>query len=92
MEHDLLNLPYEVEKRRHKLKRTIPAPNSYFLRIKCKRCEDALSVVFSNAQSNQYCLSCNQLLAKCTGGKVKIQDGVEYQVIGHSKPKNSQRK
>ena len=36
MEHDLLNLPYEVEKRSHKLKRTVPAPNSYFLRIKAK--------------------------------------------------------
>ena len=35
MEHDLLNIPFDVEKKRHKLKRTVPSPNSYFLKIKC---------------------------------------------------------
>ena len=39
MEYDLLNIPHDVEKRTHKLKRTVPTPNSYFLRIKCPQCE-----------------------------------------------------
>lgn len=49
MEHDLLNIPFDVEQRRHKLKRTIPAPNSYFLKIKCQSCENVVSIIFSNA-------------------------------------------
>lgn len=48
MEYDLLNIPHEVEKRTHKLKRTVPAPNSYFLRIKCPQCEQ-VSINFSNS-------------------------------------------
>lgn len=71
MEHDLLNLPYEVEKRTHKLKRTVPAPNSYFLRIKAKD-REVSQIVFSNAQSNIKCPETGIVLAKCTGGKIKI--------------------
>ena len=48
MEYDLLNLPHEVEKKHHKLKRTVPTPNSYFLRIKAKG-REMTQVVFSNA-------------------------------------------
>ena len=33
MEYDLLNIPHEVEKRTHKLKRTVPAPNPKPLKI-----------------------------------------------------------
>lgn len=72
MEHDLLNIPFDVEKKRHKLKRTVPSPNSYFLKIKCQSCENVIHIVFSNAQSNLHCQGCNKLLAKCTGGKIKI--------------------
>lgn len=38
MEYDLLHIPFNVERRRHKLRRTIPAPNSYFLIVKCSTC------------------------------------------------------
>jgi len=31
---DLLNPPAELEKRKHKLKRLVPSPNSYFMVIK----------------------------------------------------------
>ena len=33
MEYDLLHLPLNVEKRTHKIRRTIPAPNSYYIRV-----------------------------------------------------------
>lgn len=35
---DLLNPPAEVEKRKHKLKRLVATPNSYFMDVKCQGC------------------------------------------------------
>ena len=53
MEQDLLNPIYEEEKSKHKLKRLIQAPNSYFMDIKCT-CGQ-ISIVFSHAQSIVTC-------------------------------------
>ena len=86
MEYDLLNLPHEVEMRTHKLKRTVPAPNSYFLRIKCPGCEN-VSIIFSNSQSDALCTGCNKRLARSTGGKVRLEEKVEYMVLGKPKRK-----
>ena len=38
MDFDLLNPTYESEKEKHKLKRLVQAPNSYFMDIKCPNC------------------------------------------------------
>lgn len=35
---DLLNPPAELEKRKHKLKRLVASPNSYFMDVKCQGC------------------------------------------------------
>lgn len=35
---DLLNPPAELEKRKHKLKRLVATPNSYFMDVKCQGC------------------------------------------------------
>lgn len=35
---DLLNPPPELEKRKHKLKRLVPSPNSFFMDVKCQGC------------------------------------------------------
>lgn len=32
---DLVNPSYEAEKRKHKLKRLVQSPNSYFMDVKC---------------------------------------------------------
>ena len=37
MEYDLLNIPMKIEARRHKLRRTIPTPNSFFLLLTCSK-------------------------------------------------------
>lgn len=87
MEYDLLNLPYEVEKRTYKLKRTVPAPNSYFLKIKSKD-KDTTQIVFSNAQSNIVCPETGKQLARCTGGKIKLDSKAEYMILGRNKNKN----
>jgi small subunit ribosomal protein S27e len=84
MEHDLLNLPYNLELNTHKLKRTVPTPNSYFLRLKCPACE-TVSIVFSNSQSDALCTGCNKRLARSTGGKIRLEERVEYMVLGRNK-------
>ena len=35
MDQDLLHPTYENEKRKHKLKRLVKAPNSYYIEVKC---------------------------------------------------------
>ncbi|XP_028074585.1 40S ribosomal protein S27-1-like [Camellia sinensis] len=35
---DLLNLLTELEKRKHKLKRLVQSPNSFFMEVKCQGC------------------------------------------------------
>jgi small subunit ribosomal protein S27e len=35
---DLLNPPAELEKQKHKLKRLVQSPNSFFMDVKCQGC------------------------------------------------------
>ncbi|CAD5185154.1 unnamed protein product [Musa acuminata subsp. malaccensis] len=46
---DLLNPPAELEKRRHKLKRLVQSPNSFFMDVKCQGCFN-ITTVFSHSQ------------------------------------------
>jgi len=85
MEYDLLNVPSEVESRRHKLKRTVAAPNSYFLRIKTPT--GNVLTTFSNSQTAIMDPETNAVIAKPTGGKIKIAEGCEFMVIGAKKNK-----
>jgi small subunit ribosomal protein S27e len=80
MEYDLLHMPQHVEKRRHKLRRTVPAPNSYYLKVKCPTCKMD-SVVFSHGQSACKCTKCNMVLCKPTGGKLKFINNATFNVI-----------
>jgi small subunit ribosomal protein S27e len=48
MEKDLTNPSYEDERRKHKMKRLIPAPNSYFMDVKCGTCL-SITTIFSHA-------------------------------------------
>lgn len=38
MDQDLLRPQYDSEKRKHKKKRLIQAPNSYYMDVKCPSC------------------------------------------------------
>merc|ERR1712232_326787 len=84
MEYDLLNIPDNVEQRRHKLKRTVQAPNSYFMNVKSGE-NNNLAVVFSHSQTPIYCPSTNQVLAKVSGGKVQLADRCSFSVKKHDK-------
>jgi len=41
---DLLHPPKELEQRRHKLKRVVQSPNSFFMDVKCPGCFEIKTV------------------------------------------------
>lgn len=79
MEADLLHPQYEDEKQKHKLKRLIQAPNSYFMDVKCQGC-NSTSTIFSHAQTVVACDNCKNILCKPTGGKCKLTHGSAFKV------------
>merc|ERR1711941_148507 len=88
MEYDLLNVPDHVEQKRHKLKRTVQAPNSYFMNVKSGGDTSNVAIVFSHSQTPIYCPSTNQVLAKVTGGKVLLADRCSFSVKKYDKKQN----
>ncbi|KNB41820.1 40S ribosomal protein S27-like protein [Blastocystis sp. subtype 4] len=66
----------EEEAQKHKLKRLVQTPNSYFMDVRCPGCFN-ITTVFSHAQSVVVCdnFSCNALLCTPTGGKARIVAG-----------------
>lgn len=81
MEHDLLHMPQNIEKRRHKLRRTVPAPNSYYIKVKCTVCQID-KTTFSHGQSIVKCEKCNKVLCKPAGGKLRIINKSEVSIVG----------
>lgn len=71
---DLLNPPPELEKRKHKLKRLVPSPNSYFMDVKCPGCF-TITTVFSHSQTVVTCPNCQTVICQPTGGKVRLTEG-----------------
>merc|ERR1712224_871371 len=59
---DLLYPTPEEEKRKHKLKRLVQSPNSFFMDVKCPGCFH-ITPVFSHAQIVVFCSACSTALA-----------------------------
>merc|ERR1712167_333102 len=77
-EVDLLHPPKELEfGRRHKLKRLVASPNSFFMDVKCPGCFN-ITTVFSHAQTVVLCGSCNTVLCRPTGGKARLTEGCSF--------------
>ncbi|KAH9982207.1 40S ribosomal protein S27 [Lactifluus volemus] len=74
---DLLNPSPEAESKKHKLKRLVQSPNSYFMDVKCPGCF-AISTVFSHAQTVVICNSCSSVLCQPTGGRARLTEGSSY--------------
>jgi small subunit ribosomal protein S27e len=74
---DLLHPPAELEKRKHKLKRLVASPNSYFMDVKCQGCFN-ITTVFSHSQTVVVCSSCNAVLCVPTGGKARLMEGCSF--------------
>ena len=81
MEFDLLHPDPNVEKQKHKLKRLVQKPYTFFLDIKCFRCGE-LNHTFSCAQSTIKCKKCSEILANPTGGKIQLKEGVRIRRKG----------
>ncbi len=74
---DLLHpLPAE-EKKKHKLKRLVQHPKSYFMDVKCPGCFK-ITTVFSHAQGVVVCAGCSTILCQPTGGRAKLTEGTNF--------------
>ncbi|NWR31980.1 RS27L protein, partial [Tachuris rubrigastra] len=76
---DLVHPSLEDEKRKHKKKRLVQSPNSYFMDVKCpgkylKWCYK-ITTVFSHAQTVVLCVGCSTVLCQPTGGKARLTEG-----------------
>ncbi|KAK2964104.1 putative 40S ribosomal protein S27-3 [Blattamonas nauphoetae] len=74
---DLLHPEKKAEAGKHKLKRLVQSPNSYFLDVKCQNCQKIMTV-FSHASTSVLCGNCGNVVCTPTGGKAKLQPGVQY--------------
>merc|ERR1712206_21860 len=74
---DLLHPRPEDEKRKHKLKRLVQHPNSYFMDVKCPGCYK-ITTVFSHAQTVVLCVSCSTVLCQPTGGRARLTEGCSF--------------
>ncbi|KAA0710132.1 Neuronal acetylcholine receptor subunit alpha-7 [Triplophysa tibetana] len=70
---DLLHPTPEEERRRHKKKRLVQCPNSYFMDVKCPGCYK-ITTVFSHAQTVVLCVGCSTVLCQPTGGKARLTE------------------
>ncbi|KAG7629256.1 Ribosomal protein S27e, partial [Arabidopsis thaliana x Arabidopsis arenosa] len=77
---DLLNPPAELEKRKHKLKRLVPSPNSYFMLVRCSDCIN-ITTIFSHSQTVVVCGKCQNVLCQPTGGKAKLTVGCSFRKL-----------
>jgi small subunit ribosomal protein S27e len=77
MAKDLLHPSSSEEKKKHKLKRLIQSPNSFFMDVKCPGCFH-ITTVFSHAQTLVLCAGCASTLSKPTGGKCRLTEGCSF--------------
>mmetsp|Transcript_10108 Transcript_10108/g.18208 ORF Transcript_10108/g.18208 Transcript_10108/m.18208 type:complete len:86 (+) Transcript_10108:93-350(+) len=77
LETDLLFPDPAAEARKHKLKRLVQTPNSFFMDVKCQGCLN-ITTVFSHAQTVVLCGSCAQVLCTPTGGKARLSIGCSF--------------
>uniref|UniRef100_A0A8C5NVV1 40S ribosomal protein S27-like n=1 Tax=Jaculus jaculus TaxID=51337 RepID=A0A8C5NVV1_JACJA len=66
---DLLHPSLEEEKKKHKKKRLVPSPNSYFMDVKCPM------VVL--------CVGRSTVLCQPTGGKARLTEGCSFRRKQH---------
>ncbi|XP_072933396.1 small ribosomal subunit protein eS27 [Epargyreus clarus] len=79
---DLLHPTPVSERRKHKLKRLVPHPNSYFMDVKCPGCYK-ITTVFSHAQRVVVCAGCSTILCQPTGGRARLTEGCSFRRKQH---------
>ena len=78
---DLLHPPADLEKNKHKLKRLVQSPNSFFMDVKCQGCFQ-ITTVFSHSQTVVVCGSCSAILCVPTGGRARLTEGCSFRRKG----------
>ncbi|KAL6002900.1 40S ribosomal protein S27-B [Asimina triloba] len=78
---DLLNPPSELEKRKHKLKRLVQSPNSFFMDVKCQGCFN-ITTVFTHSWTVVVCGNCQTVLCQPTGGRARLTEGCSFRKKG----------
>ncbi|CAD6250985.1 unnamed protein product [Miscanthus lutarioriparius] len=78
---DLLNPPADLEKLKHKKKRLVQSPNSFFMDVKCQGCF-SITTVFSHSQTVVVCPGCQTVLCQPTGGKARLTEGCSFRRKG----------
>nr|ANM86223.1 40S ribosomal protein S27-1 [Stygiella incarcerata] len=66
-----------AESRKHKLKRLVQSPDSYFMDVRCPGCFK-ITTVFSHAQTVVVCENCQNVLCQPTGGKARVTEGCSF--------------
>ncbi|XP_029470361.1 40S ribosomal protein S27-like isoform X2 [Rhinatrema bivittatum] len=79
---DFLHPLLDRERQRHKKKRLVQSPNSYFMDVKCPGCYK-ITTVFSHAQSVVLCVGCSTILCQPTGGKCRLTEGCSFRRKPH---------
>ncbi|XP_073488801.1 small ribosomal subunit protein eS27-like [Aquarana catesbeiana] len=74
---DLLHPSSDEEKTRHKKKKLLQSPNSYFVDVKCPVLYK-ITTVFSHAQMVVLCAGCSTVLCQLTGGKARLTEGFSF--------------
>lgn len=74
---DLAYPAVRTERQKHKKRRLVQGPNSYFMDVKCPNCF-AITTVYSHATSQVTCTGCTTMLVQPTGGKASITVGCSF--------------
>lgn len=74
---DLMYPSYVLEKSRHKKKRLVQSPNSYFMDVKCMGCY-RITTIFSHSQTVIPCAGCSTILCTPAGGKCRLTAGCAF--------------
>uniref|UniRef100_A0A8C4P198 40S ribosomal protein S27 n=1 Tax=Dicentrarchus labrax TaxID=13489 RepID=A0A8C4P198_DICLA len=73
---DLMHPSLAMERIRHKKKRLVQSPNSYFMDVKCTGCY-RITTIFSHSQTVVPCAGCSLVLCQPRGGKCRLTEGKE---------------
>uniref|UniRef100_A0A673A0P1 40S ribosomal protein S27 n=1 Tax=Sphaeramia orbicularis TaxID=375764 RepID=A0A673A0P1_9TELE len=77
---DLMHPCFAEERRRHKKKRLVQSPNSYFMDVKCTGCYK-ITTIFSHSQTVVPCSGCSLILCQPAGGKCRLTAGKQVQLL-----------
>ncbi len=77
MELDLLHPDPKFEAQKHKLKRLIQSPNSFFMDVRCTGCLK-ITTLFSHSPTVVTSEGCKTILCQPTGGLAKLSEGCSF--------------